>query len=94
MSRVTQIPDARWGSPDTALSRLGAKFAATKPGSWTVRTLMPLDRRLLVRSNGRRTMLGPIGAPVMLLETTGRRTGRQRGQEDGQRPGHPALREL
>lgn len=72
------IPDVRWGSTDGALARLGARFAATKPGSWTIRTLMPLDRRLLVRSNGRRTVLGPIGAPVMLLETIGRRSGQPR----------------
>ena len=51
------------------------RFGGTRVGSWLVRTLMPLDRRLLVRSNGRRTLLGPIGAPVMLLETTGRKSG-------------------
>jgi len=75
---VTDIPDARWGSPDTALSRLGARFASTKAGSWTIRTLMPLDRKLLIQSNGRKTVLGPIGAPVMLLETTGRKSGEPR----------------
>lgn len=75
---MTEIPDARWGSSDTLLSRVGQRFAATRPGSWTIRTLMPLDRRILVRSNGRRTVLGPIGAPVMLLETTGRKSGRTR----------------
>jgi deazaflavin-dependent oxidoreductase (nitroreductase family) len=75
---VTEIPDARWGSSDTLLARLGSRFAATRPGSWTIRTLMPLDRRVLVRSNGRKTLLGPIGAPVMLLETTGRRSGQPR----------------
>jgi deazaflavin-dependent oxidoreductase (nitroreductase family) len=50
------------------------RFGGTRVGSWLVRTLMPLDRRLLVRSNGRRTLLGPIGAPVMLLETIGRKS--------------------
>jgi deazaflavin-dependent oxidoreductase (nitroreductase family) len=39
---------------------------------------MPLDRRLLVRSNGRFTLLGPVGAPVLLLETTGRKSGQTR----------------
>lgn len=72
---MVEIPDEQWGSRDSALSRLGEKFASTRPGSWTIRTLMPLDRRILVRSEGRRTMLGPIGAPVMLLETTGRKSG-------------------
>jgi deazaflavin-dependent oxidoreductase (nitroreductase family) len=75
---VTEIPDARWGSSETVLSRLGTRFASTRPGSWTIRTLMPLDRRILVRSHGRRTVLGPIGAPVMLLETIGRKSGQPR----------------
>lgn len=39
---------------------------------------MPLDRWLLLRSDGRRTVLGPIGAPMMLLETTGRKSGQPR----------------
>ena len=75
---MTEIPDARWGTTDSALSRLGSRFAATRPGSWTIRKLMPLDRRILIRSNGRRTVLGPIGAPVMLLETVGRKSGQPR----------------
>jgi deazaflavin-dependent oxidoreductase (nitroreductase family) len=75
---VTDIPDVRWGSTDSLLSRLGSRFASTKPGSWTIRKVMPLDRRLLVRSNGRKTILGPIGAPVMLLETIGRKSGQTR----------------
>ena len=75
---MTEIPDARWGSSDSALARTVARFGSTSLGSWTIRTLMPLDRRLLVRSNGRLTMLGPIGAPVMLLETRGRKSGQTR----------------
>ena len=75
---MTDIPDARWGSSDTLMARVGSRFASTKPGSWTIRNLMPLDRRILIRSNGRRTILGPIGAPVMLLETTGRKSGQPR----------------
>jgi deazaflavin-dependent oxidoreductase (nitroreductase family) len=75
---VTEIPDVRWGSADSVLSRGAARFASTKPGSWLVRTMMPLDRRVLVRTNGRRTVLGPIGAPTILLETVGRKSGQPR----------------
>ncbi|HET6166582.1 MAG TPA: nitroreductase/quinone reductase family protein [Marmoricola sp.] len=75
---MTEIPDVRWGKPDSAVSRLGARFASTRFGSWTVRSLMPLDRKVLVRSEGRRTVLGPIGAPTLLLETTGRKSGQPR----------------
>jgi deazaflavin-dependent oxidoreductase (nitroreductase family) len=75
---VTEIPDALWGRPDTLPARLLSKFAATRPGSRVVRALMPLDRWVLVRSTGRRTILGPFGIPVLLLETTGRKSGLQR----------------
>jgi deazaflavin-dependent oxidoreductase (nitroreductase family) len=75
---VTQIPDVRWGSSEGLFARVGSRFASTKLGSWTVRSLMPLDRKLLVRTEGRRTVLGPLGAPILLLETTGRRSGRPR----------------
>lgn len=75
---MTEIPDVRWGSSEGALARVGSRFASTRFGSWSIRSLMPLDRRLLLRSNGRRTVLGPLGAPILLLETTGRKSGRPR----------------
>lgn len=75
---MTEIPDVRWGSSDGMFARAGSRFAATRFGSWTIRSLMPLDRRLLLRTHGRRTVLGPLGAPILLLETTGRRSGRPR----------------
>ena len=75
---MTEIPDARWGSSDGVLARLATRIASTRPGSWTVRTMMPLDRKVLIRSEGRRTLLGPIGAPTLLLETTGRKSGQPR----------------
>jgi deazaflavin-dependent oxidoreductase (nitroreductase family) len=75
---MTEIPDIRWGSSDGMLAAVGTRFAATRFGSWTVRSLMPLDRKLLLRTNGRRTLLGPLGAPILVLETTGRRSGRPR----------------
>ena len=72
------IPDARWGRSDGVLARVGTRFASTRVGSWTVRRLMPLDRRVLLRTDGRRTVLGPLGAPILLLETVGRRSGQPR----------------
>lgn len=53
-------------------------FGKTRAGSWTVRTLTPLDRYLLEHSGGRYTVLGPIGAPTMLLTTTGAVSGLSR----------------
>lgn len=75
---MTDIPDARWGNDNSILARGGRAFAATKAGSWTIRKLMPLDRKIMLRTEGRFTALGPIGAPTMLLETTGRKTGAKR----------------
>ncbi len=72
------IPDYRWGREGSLLSRVGSRFASTKPGSWTIRKLMPLDRKLLLRTRGRRTLLGPIGAPTLVLETIGRKSGQPR----------------
>jgi deazaflavin-dependent oxidoreductase (nitroreductase family) len=72
------FPDVRWGSENSVLRRPLTAFAATKPGSWLVRTMTPLDRRVLTRSGGRFTMLGPIGAPTMLLTTTGAKSGQPR----------------
>lgn len=75
---MAQIPDEAWGNPDSLLARVATRFAATRPGSWTVRTLMPLDRKVLLRTDGRRTILGPVGAPTMLLQTIGRKSGQPR----------------
>ena len=75
---MVEIPDEAWGNSNGALARVMGRFAATKPGSWTVRKLMPLDRKVMLKSDGRRTVLGPIGAPTMLLETTGRKSGQPR----------------
>lgn len=72
---MTEFPDVRWGSEQSRLRRPAIKFASTRGGSWLLRTVTPLDRRLLLRSKGRFTLLGPVGAPTVLLETTGAKSG-------------------
>ncbi len=72
---MTEIPDELWGKPGGPYARLATRVASTMPGSWTIRKLMPLDRRLMLRTDGRRTLFGPIGAPTTLLETVGRKSG-------------------
>ncbi|MGF6882261.1 deazaflavin-dependent oxidoreductase (nitroreductase family) [Nocardia sp. GAS34] len=74
----TQFPDRRWGSRTSLLSRAMVSFAATWPGSLLIRKLTPLDRKLLVRTAGRYTMLGPVGAPVVLVTARGRKSGQPR----------------
>ncbi|WP_067696606.1 nitroreductase/quinone reductase family protein [Nocardia jejuensis] len=73
-----QFPDRIWGSRTNLLSRVASPFAATKLGSLVIRKLTPLDRRLLERTSGKYTVLGPIGAPVILLTTVGRKSGEPR----------------
>jgi deazaflavin-dependent oxidoreductase (nitroreductase family) len=72
------FPDVRWGSENSFLREPAAAFAATRPGSWVIRKLAGVDRRLLEKSGGRFTVLGPIAAPVVLLTTTGRKSGKPR----------------
>ncbi|WP_069164758.1 nitroreductase family deazaflavin-dependent oxidoreductase [Nocardia altamirensis] len=75
-----QFPTRQWGSRTTAVSRGANKFAATKPGSWLIRKLTPLDRAVLERTDAKYTVLGPIGAPLILLTTIGRKSGQPRTQ--------------
>ncbi|MFE6920227.1 nitroreductase/quinone reductase family protein [Nocardia sp. NPDC057663] len=77
---TSQFPDRQWGSRTGLLYRAANRFGATKPGSWLIRTATPLDRALLERTDAKYTVLGPIGAPVILLTTTGRKSGAQRTQ--------------
>ena len=72
------FPDVRWGSEHSVLRRPAIAFASTRLGSWTVRRLAGVDRRLLERSKGRFTVLGPIGALTVLLNTIGRKSGQRR----------------
>jgi deazaflavin-dependent oxidoreductase (nitroreductase family) len=72
------FPDVRWGSQTSPLRKPLARFAASRLGSSLIRTMTPLDRRLLTRTRGRYTVLGPIGAPTLLLTTTGAKSGQPR----------------
>ncbi|MEU6579992.1 nitroreductase/quinone reductase family protein [Nocardia sp. NPDC046763] len=73
-----QFPERIWGSRTNLLSRLASPFAATTVGSLVIRKLTPLDRKVLERTGGKYTVLGPIGAPVILLTTVGRKSGQPR----------------
>ncbi|MFX0579964.1 nitroreductase family deazaflavin-dependent oxidoreductase [Nocardia nepalensis] len=75
-----QFPNRQWGSRTNLLSRVATKFAATKAGSWFIRKVTPLDRAVLERTDAKYTILGPIGAPVILLTTIGRKSGEPRTQ--------------
>jgi deazaflavin-dependent oxidoreductase (nitroreductase family) len=69
------FPDVRWGTQSGRLRKPAIAFASTRPGSWLIRTMTPLDRRILTRTRGKYTLLGPIGAPTLLLTTIGAKSG-------------------
>jgi deazaflavin-dependent oxidoreductase (nitroreductase family) len=72
------FPDVRWGRSGTAAARAGERFVASRVGAACTRAVVPLDRWVLRRSHGRRTVLGPFGAPLLLLTTTGSVSGQPR----------------
>lgn len=72
------FPDVRWGSESSRLRGPATAFGGTRVGSWLIRSLTPLDRRVLTRTRGKYTLLGPIGAPTLLLTTTGAKSGQPR----------------
>lgn len=70
--------------PDVARSKQSAVFrvvervGGTRLGSRLGRLFVPLDRRMLQRSNGQRGLLGAMAPPTLLLTTTGRTSGQPR----------------
>jgi deazaflavin-dependent oxidoreductase (nitroreductase family) len=60
------------------LREVADAFAATAVGSRLTRALVPLDRRLLSKTKGRYTVLGPLGLQVLALTTIGRKSGQRR----------------
>ncbi|MCU1594473.1 MAG: nitroreductase [Frankiales bacterium] len=75
---MSDFPDVRWGSESSRLREPLVAFSITRLGSWLIKTATPLDRKVLLRSRGRFTVLGPIGAPLLLLTSTGARSGQPR----------------
>ena len=74
------FPEVRWGHTGSLYPRLAIKVAATSVGSAIIRRIVPLDRKLLSRTNGKFSALGPTGAPQMQLTTIGHKSGRRRAQ--------------
>lgn len=72
------FPDVRWGTDHPLVRRLVGVIAGSKLGSLSIRKLTPVDHWLLSRSNGRFTVFGPLGVPLLLLTTTGRKSGQRR----------------
>ncbi|HJQ43466.1 MAG TPA: nitroreductase/quinone reductase family protein [Jatrophihabitantaceae bacterium] len=69
------FPEVRWGRTDSKYRRPLIAFGSTQLGSNLIKALTPLDRRILKRSKGKYTLLGPIGDPPLLLTTVGAKSG-------------------
>ena len=73
------FPDVRWGNePPSAVKRPIIALLSTKFGALCMSKLASVDRELLRRSNGRLTIFGPVGIPLLLLTTIGRKSGERR----------------
>lgn len=66
------------GTPGRLVRRSVTAAIGSRFGAWCIRKLIPLDHKLLSRSNGRFTIFGPFGVPLLLLTTTGRKAGQRR----------------
>jgi deazaflavin-dependent oxidoreductase (nitroreductase family) len=79
LTEGADFPDVRWGhQPGPLVLKPLETLVASRFGSWCLRRLRRFDRRLQDRSGGRFTVFGPIGVPLLLLTTTGRKTGQRR----------------
>lgn len=73
------FPTPQWGREGVSpLFKPVYALASTTAGSWFIRRLVPLDRRVMTRTDGRFTLFGPTSLPALLLETTGRKSGQPR----------------
>ena len=73
------FPDGHWGKEDISpLFKPIYAFASTAFGSRVIKTLVPLDRRVLRATKGKYTLFGPTSMPELLLTTTGRKSGQPR----------------
>ncbi|MGV0745662.1 nitroreductase/quinone reductase family protein [Mycolicibacterium sp. XJ870] len=73
------FPEPRWGREGISpVFKPVYAFASTPFGSWFIRRLVPLDRKVMNRTNGRYTLFGPTSLPQLLLTSTGRKSGQPR----------------
>ncbi|MUM17870.1 hypothetical protein BI330_15720 [Mycobacterium sp. CBMA 623] len=56
------------------------KLASSPLAAALARLSVPFDRFVLARTKGRYTAMGPIGMPLLVLTTTGRKSGQPRQQ--------------
>lgn len=73
------FPDVRWGrDPGPVVMKLITGFLGSRVGAWLLGQFTAVDARILRNTNGRRTLLGPFGVPLLLLTTIGNKSGQPR----------------
>lgn len=75
-----EFSESVWGAGREKTRGFVMRLMSSRATSALVRLAVPLDRFVLKRSKGRLTALGPIGMPLLVLHTTGRKTGQKREQ--------------
>lgn len=75
-----RFPESIWGQEDSGLRKVMLRLVGSRPMAFLARKLVPVDRMILRRTQGRRTALGPLGVPMLVLSTIGRKTGQVREQ--------------
>ncbi|SPX88025.1 Deazaflavin-dependent nitroreductase [Mycobacteroides abscessus] len=81
MSEVS-FPESIWGAGrgrDSTRRRV-MRLTSSPLAATLARASVPIDRFVLTRTKGRYTAMGPIGMPLLILTTTGRKTRRPRQQ--------------
>lgn len=74
------FPESIWGQGRDKVRRRVMSLMSSRLAAALARLSVPLDRFVLRHSKGRFTALGPIGMPLLVLTTTGRKSGQPRQQ--------------
>lgn len=74
------FPESVWGAGRDNTRKRVMKLASSPIAAALARVSVPVDRFVLARTRGRYTAMGPIGMPLLILTTTGRRSGEPRQQ--------------
>ncbi|WP_255791713.1 nitroreductase family deazaflavin-dependent oxidoreductase [Mycobacteroides abscessus] len=79
MSEIV-FPESVWGAGRDSTRKRIMKLASSRLAAALARGSVPIDRFVLAHTKGRYTAMGPIGMPLLVLTTTGRKTGQPRQQ--------------
>ncbi|SIL80546.1 Deazaflavin-dependent nitroreductase [Mycobacteroides abscessus subsp. abscessus] len=74
------FPESVWGEGRVGVRRRVMGLASSRLTAAIARFSVPIDRFVLTKTMGRYTAMGPIGMPLLVLTTLGRKSGAPRRQ--------------